>query len=104
MEARMIYITCRDQAEARTIGRAMVSERLAACANILSGMSSVYRWEGALVEDQECVLILKTRAVLVPTLIERACALHSYEVPCVLALPVEAGNPAYVQWIETETL
>lgn len=103
MSAVLLYVTTGTEAEAETIGRALVEARLAACANILPGMRSVFRWEGALQTGQECVLILKT----VPALAARATAAvlahHSYDCPCVLQLPVQDGNPDFLAWIAAET-
>ena len=85
------------------IGRAVVEERLAACANVLDGMTSIYWWRGALEQAGEAVLILKTRAELVERLTARIKELHSYECPCVIALPIAAGDAAYLDWITRET-
>ncbi len=103
MEFRLVYMTAASRDEAKKIGRALVEERLAACANIIDGMDSVYWWQGKLTEDRETVLIAKTRAELVPALTERVKALHSYTLPCVVALPLVGGNPAYMGWLEAET-
>jgi len=103
MDLRFCYITAGTREEAQRIGRALVEERLAACVNILPGMNSIYRWEGAVQDDEETVLIAKTRAALVPRLTERVRALHSYAVPCVVALAIEGGNPDFLRWIEDET-
>ncbi len=103
MEFRLVYMTAASRDEAKKIGRALVEERLAACANIIDGMESVYWWQGKLTEDRETVLIAKTRAELVPALTERVKALHSYTLPCVVALPLVGGNPAYMGWLEAET-
>lgn len=81
----------------------MVEERLAACANVVDGMTSVYRWQGKLASETETVLILKTRQGLAEAVIARVNALHSYECPCVVVLPVIAGNPAFLDWIAQET-
>jgi periplasmic divalent cation tolerance protein len=102
-DLRFIYITCADGAEAEKIARALVSERLAACANILPGVRSVYRWKGKIEEAAEVAIIAKTRAGLVDALTERVKALHSYEVPCVVALPITGGNRDFLGWIEEET-
>lgn len=99
----MIYITAPGRAVAVSLARALVGERLAACANVLDGATSVYWWDGKLCEDAETVLILKTRADLVDTLVARARQLHPYECPCVVALPITAGNPAYLEWVGAET-
>ena len=103
MAYRMIYITAGSRDEASTIGRTLVEERLAACANVLGEVRSFYWWEGKLQDDIEAALIAKTTEALVEQLIERVRALHSYDCPCVVALPIEAGNPAFLDWIEAET-
>lgn len=98
-----VYVTAGSADEARKIGRVLVEERLAACANIIDGMHSIYRWEGDIQEDAECVLIAKTREAHVAALIERVKALHSYSCPCIVTLPVLGGNPDYLAWLESET-
>lgn len=103
MEFRFVYVTAPSVEEARKIALALVEERLAACANILPGMSSVYHWKGNIEQAEECVLILKTRADLFAALEKRVCELHSYETPCVTALPVLEGNKGYLDWIAAET-
>jgi periplasmic divalent cation tolerance protein len=102
MSAMFVYVTAPSPEEAARIGRAVVEERLAACANVLDGMHSIYRWRGRLEEAKEVVLILKTRAERLPELTARVKALHSYEVPCVVALPIAGGNAAYLDWISAE--
>lgn len=103
MSACLVYITVPDPEAARRIGRALVEQRLAACANIIDGMRSVYRWEGAIEEDSETVLIVKTREALVSALTESVRSLHSHEVPCIVALPIAGGNPDFFDWIEAQT-
>lgn len=103
MEFRFIYITAGSEAEARKIAAALVEERLAACANIIPGMRSIYRWEGKIAEDEETVIIAKTVKDRVPALIERVRALHSYDCPCVVSLAVEDGNPEYLDWLAAQT-
>jgi len=99
-----VYITAASPDQARAIGRILVTERLAACANVFDGMSSCYWWEGKVTEARESVLIAKTRSDLVPSVIARVKALHSYSVPCVVALRVGKGNPDFLRWIADETL
>lgn len=99
----LVYVTAGSKDEALTIARAAVEERLAACANVLSPITSIYWWEGKVQEEGEVSLILKTRADLVPALTQRIKALHSYTCPCVVALPITAGNPDFLAWIDTET-
>lgn len=103
MSVCFVYITAEHASEAREIGRTLVEERLVACANILEGRHSLYRWEGEIREETEAVLIAKTREDLVSTLTERVIALHSYDCPCVVAMPIAGGNEAFVEWIHTET-
>ena len=99
----MIYITTSSVEEARSIGATMVEEKLAACANILPSMNSVYRWEGKILEDSEAILILKTRKDLVEPVTRRVRERHSYTVPAILALDVEGGNSDFLNWIIQET-
>ena len=103
MAVSFCYVTAGSREEALSIGRRVVQERLAACANVLDGMTSVYWWQGALQQAGEAVLILKTRAELVERLTARIRELHSYECPCVVALPIAAGNPDYLDWIAGES-
>lgn len=103
MGAHLVYVTAPNQAEAESLARVAVEGRLAACANILPGMRSLYWWRGRLEQADECVLILKTTEALVPALTEALTRAHSYECPCVVALPIAAGNPDFLRWIEDET-
>ncbi len=104
MDFRLLYITAAKVEEARRIGRALVEARLAACANIVPGIESIYHWQGAIVEDREMLLIVKTRAELVDAAIAKVRELHSYTCPCVVALPILAGNADYLEWLGQETL
>lgn len=103
MSVMFIYATAGDAIEARRIARVVVEERLAACGNVIGGMSSVYWWKGAIQESTEAVLILKTTSDRLDALIARVKALHSYDCPCIEALPVTAGNQAFLDWIAEET-
>ncbi|MEF3698464.1 divalent-cation tolerance protein CutA [Desulfolutivibrio sp.] len=103
MSAAMVYITCESLEQARMIGRTVVAERLAACVNILPGMVSMYWWQGKIEEAAETVLVAKTRMTLADALTKRVAALHSYDVPCVVVLPILRGNPDFLRWIESET-
>jgi periplasmic divalent cation tolerance protein len=102
METIFAYVTCADEEEARRIGRALIEERLAACANVLGGVVSIYRWQGAVQEDRETVLIFKTSAALAAQAAERVKALHSYDLPCIVTLPISGGNPAFLAWIAAQ--
>ncbi len=96
----MVYVTAASKDEALQIGRALVEERLAACANILEGMHAVYRWQGAVEEAQEAVLILKTRKTLAGKVLARVAELHSYDVPCAVVYDMTNGLPGYLEWID----
>jgi periplasmic divalent cation tolerance protein len=100
----MIYITVGSAGEARALGRTLVHERLAASANIIEGATSFFWWQGELQEASEALLVAKTKSALVPRVIARVKALHSYDCPCVLSLPVEDGNPDYLDWVAEETV
>lgn len=103
MAAVLVYVTCESLSQAETIGRALVEHRLAACANLVPGMRSLYWWRGRIETAEEVVLVLKTRGELVDRLTAAVKDLHSYEVPCVVALPITGGNPDFLRWIEDET-
>jgi periplasmic divalent cation tolerance protein len=85
------------------IARALVEGRLAACGNVVPGVRSIYRWQGKVQDEGEVLLVLKTTRARFPALRERLLALHPYEVPEVLALPVEAGSEPYLAWVDAET-
>ncbi len=103
MTAFLVYITSENKAEAKRIGRALVEERLAACANVIDGMTSIYRWQGKVCEDSEAVLIAKTTATRLPALTERVKVLHGYDCPCVAAVPITGGNSDFIDWISAQT-
>jgi periplasmic divalent cation tolerance protein len=103
MSARFLYVTAANTEEAGKIGEALVRERLAACANILGPVASIYWWQGKMQRESEAVLVAKTRADLVDQVIARVKALHSYTVPCVVSLAIEQGNQEFLRWIEAET-
>lgn len=104
MSYSLIYITAGSLDEAKALGRALVEARLAACANVLPGIVPIYWWEGKVEEEgSEVALIAKTRSELVDRVVALVKARHSYECPCVVALPITAGNPAFLDWIAAET-
>lgn len=102
-DALVVLVTAPTAEQAVELARALVDERLAACGNVLAGVRSVYRWEGSVHEDAEALLVLKTTRARFEALRERVIALHPYQVPEVLALPVEAGSADYLAWIAAET-
>ena len=89
--------------EAKNIGHILVEKNLAACVNLLENMISIYKWEDKLEEDQEVVMIAKTRKTLMPKLIETVNRLHSYDCPCILELSIQGGNMDFLNWIMEET-
>ena len=99
----VVLVTAGDAGEAARIGRTLVEERLAACANLVGPIRSVYRWQGAVEEAAEHLLLVKARTDDLPALEARVRALHSYQVPEVLALPVAAGSAAYLAWLAQST-
>jgi periplasmic divalent cation tolerance protein len=94
-----IYMTTKDKDEARDIGRYLVESKLAACVNILDHMNSMYFWQGEFQDDREAVMVAKTSEVKLPDLIEAVRSRHSYDCPCIVALPIEGGNPDFLKWI-----
>ena len=102
MQYCIVYITTKDEDEAKKIGKALVEEKLVACVNI-HPVNSIYRWEGEIQEESEIAMFVKTKADLVGEVVNRVKELHSYQVPCVVSLPIEKGNPDYLQWIEEST-
>ena len=103
MAAVLIYVTASSREEAETIARSVVADRLAACANVLPGVTSFFWWEGEVQSEPEVSLILKSREDLVETLTAKIKQLHSYDCPCVVAVPITQGNPDFLEWIATET-
>ena len=90
-------------ADAGEFGRTLVEERLAACVNVVGPIRSIYRWEGAVEDATEWLLVVKARASDLAVLEARVRALHSYAVPEVLALPVYGGGAAYLAWLDVAT-
>lgn len=99
MSAVIIFITTASPEEGERIGRALLNERLAACVN-QTPVRSAYWWQGKVEEAAETLLIVKTLARLTEAIVARVRALHAYTVPEVIALPIAAGNPDYLRWIE----
>lgn len=95
-----IYAIFADATEAERIGRLVIEERLAACVNLLGAVRSIYRWQGALEEADEVAAVFKTTEAGADALIARIAALHSYDVPCVVAWPIVAAMPTYADWVE----
>lgn len=103
-EALLVVLTTfANVGDARAFVRRAVEQRVAACGTILPGATSLYRWEDDLTEASEAVVLLKTRRAQWPALLRLADASHPYDVPELLALPVEGGLPAYLAWVRAET-
>ncbi|KAM3843754.1 protein CutA [Vipera latastei] len=94
------FVTCPNQTVAKDLARALVEQRLAACVNVLPGVTSIYRWKGAVEEDAEVLLMIKTRSSRVSALAEYVRSVHPYEVAEVIAVPIQQGNPPYLRWVE----
>lgn len=95
----VVLVTAPDADTAARLAHTLVEESLAACGNLVPGVRSIYRWQGAVHDDAEVLLVLKTRADRVEALRARLVALHPYEVPEVLALPVLDGHGPYLDWV-----
>lgn len=98
--ARVVLVTAPDAGAAESLVRRLVEEGVVACGNIVPGITSIYRWKGEVERETEVLVIFKTTAAGAAGLVRRVPELHPYDVPEVLVLPVEAGHPPYVQWIE----
>jgi periplasmic divalent cation tolerance protein len=98
-----VVVTAADAESLAALTRTLVEERLAACGHQIAAIRSVYRWDGVVHDEPEARVALHTRRALVEALTARVVALHSYDVPCVIALPLVGGNPEYLRWIAAET-
>lgn len=99
----IVYIPVSNENEGANIGEKIVTAKLAACANVFSSIRSIYLWEGSLEENNEAVLILKTKESLVQEVENAVKELHSYSCPCIMALPVIHANKEFIEWVERET-
>ena len=102
-EALVVLVTAPSAEKAAELGRALVSERLAACANVISAIRSIYWWEGKVQDEPEALILLKTTRDRFEALRDRVLALHPYQVPEVVALGIEAGSEKYLAWIAEAT-
>ena len=101
--AVFVYTTYPSIVEAEKAGRALIERKLAACVNILPGMISLYRWEGAIERGEEAVMIIKTRASLAEPVRAAVKDMHAYTTPAILVLPLESVDSTYLGWILAET-
>ena len=97
--ALVVLVTCPDRAVAKRLAEALVRRRLAACVNIVPGIQSVFRWKGKVEQASEILLLVKTTAKAFQRLRRAILKLHPYDVPEIIALPVQAGHPAYLAWV-----
>ena len=98
-----VHITTATREEAQKIADALVEERLVACVNIVADVFSIYRWQGKVVREPECLLLAKTTGKKFDALIKRVKELHSYECPCIIATPIVEGSKDFLSWLEEET-
>lgn len=102
-QAALVYTTWPSVVEAEAAGAALVEAGLAACVNILPGVRSVYRWQGAVERATETVMIVKTRADRAEAVATAIKARHPYDTPAIMVVPVAGGEPGYLAWIAAET-
>lgn len=99
----LVYITTKNQQEALKIAKAALANRLAAGSNIINNIQSLYWWKGKVQSGREAILILKTKHSMVAKLIIQVKALHSYECPCIVEIPLGQGNPDFFRWLMNST-
>ncbi|MEW6108021.1 MAG: divalent-cation tolerance protein CutA [Nitrospirota bacterium] len=99
----VVFITSSNEQEAEKIAKAVIESRLAACVNIIKNVRSIYRWQGRIEDDNEALMIVKTRSDLFEELLNAVKGLHSYSVPEVIAMPIIEGSGDYLKWLEKET-
>jgi periplasmic divalent cation tolerance protein len=99
-----LHCACPDEATALHLGRWLVEQRLAACVNVLSGMTSLYRWKGEVQESQESLLVAKTTVSCQPRILDELPKRHPYDLPEIVFFKADFANPAFAQWISANTL
>ena len=103
MSSLLVLTNLPDRATAELLADALIEQQVAACVNILAPCRSVYRWKGAVQRDEEHPMLIKTTAERYPALEQALRARHPYELPEIIAVPIERGLPAYLEWVATET-
>ncbi len=103
MSALLVLTNLPDRAAAEKLAETLIGQRVAACVNILAPCRSVYRWKGAVHNDEEHPMLIKTTAERYPALEQAIRAAHPYELPEIVAVPIEHGLPAYLEWVAAET-
>ena len=99
MSAILVYVTCKNEREAFAIAHELVSSEIAACANIIPETKAVFKWEGIIQEQSEAIVILKSQKARLEEVTERIQQIHSYDLPCILYVSIEGGNPEFIKWI-----
>ncbi|MFO0389391.1 MAG: divalent-cation tolerance protein CutA [Alphaproteobacteria bacterium] len=102
VEVKAIYSMFGSEQEALSVARILLEKKLVACVNVYNGATSLYRWKGEINSASEVLFIAKTTAEKLKNAMDEVKRLHSYEVPCIIACPIEAGFPPYIQWIKDE--
>jgi periplasmic divalent cation tolerance protein len=95
----VVFVTCGSEEEALKIANALIEEHLAACTNLVSPIRSIYRWEGKIWDEKECLLIIKTQKQRFEELEKKVKSLHSYSVPEIISLPIVEGSSSYLNWL-----
>jgi len=101
--AVVVLVTCPDPATGERLAESLLEEKLAACVNLIPGLTSLYRWEGKLCRDAESLLLIKTRHGKLAALTRRVKALHPYALPEIVALPIVQGSTEYLRWLQDST-
>jgi len=98
-----VFISCQDSSEAKKLVESLLADQIIACAQVIPIVESFYRWQGQIVNDRECLLMLKTRQRHFAAIEQRVRALHSYDVPEIIAVPLVEGSTEYMKWIDEQT-
>jgi len=98
----IVYITTSGKEESKRIANALLEDKLVGCVNILPTIESVYLWKGKIEEDSESLLIAKTKVSNVGSIIKKVKEIHSYDIPCIVAIPIVQGSEDYLGWLESE--
>lgn len=98
----LVYITTSGMEESEKIANVLVEEKLAGCTNIIPSIKSIYLWKGEIESDFESIIIVKTKVSNVENIIKRVKEIHSYDIPCILAIPIIEGSKDYLEWLECE--
>ena len=99
MNLSILYVTCKDKEQALQIGRVLVQEKFAGCVNILENMTSIYPWKGEIEVSSEAILLVKTFDSQLESARKKILELHSYEIPCILTIPVSNADQEYLDWL-----